>query len=412
MTLLRNLIVASLVFSFGTSSAQMKDYNFYRELEKPTDQWHKIVLPTSLDQHLSQEMFDLRVYGITASGDTIEAPYLMEVANKVETRNQVSYSVLNSSFNKEAYFFTLDLGSKQLINELELFFGTTNFDWDITIEGSDDQNEWLTVVDNYRILSISSDAVSFRYSKVSIPTSNYRFYRVTIPTSEDPVFRTAQVSEYSREVAQFNPLPTTILSQSENPNSKRTSVHAKTASPQLINRIQLHVQDTVDYYRQLTIKTITDSVKTEKGWVYNYRTIGGGVLNSFDDRIFDIGYAKAHQLIFEIANQDNAPLTISKVEAFSLKRELHVRFDQPATYYLTYGKTNPRSPRYDLQNFRKRIPTSMSSLSLGEEMTIAHDPIEVTSPLFENKIWLWVVMGIVVLILGWFSIGMLKGGER
>lgn len=412
MTLLRNLIVASLVFSSGFSSAQMKDYNFYRELEDPTDQWHKIVLPPSLDQHLSPEMFDLRVYGITASGDTVEAPYLMEVANKVETRNQVSYSVLNSSFNQEAYFFTLDLGSKQVINELELFFGVTNFDWDIAIEGSDDQQEWKTVVENYRILSISSDAVSYRYSKVAIPTSNYRYYRVAIPTTEDPVFRNAQVSEYTREAAQFNSLPTTIVSQSENPKNKRTSVRVKMASPQLINRIQLHIQDTVDYYRQLTIKTITDSVKTEKGWVYTYRTIGGGVLNSFDDRTFDIGYAKAHQLVFEIANQDNAPLTISNVEAFGLKRELHVRFDQPATYYLTYGKSNPRAPRYDLQNFKKRIPTRMSALSLGEEMTIAHDPIVLPSPLIENKIWLWIVMGVVVLILGWFSIGMLKGTEK
>lgn len=411
MILLRKLFVAFLIFSPSLLMAQMNEYNYYRELGDPSEQWHKIELPPALDQHLSKEMFDLRVFGITTSGDTVEAPYLMEVANKVETRIQVSYNVLNSSYTDDTRFYTLDLGSKQAINELELFFGESNFDWDISVEGSDNQQQWFTIIEDYRILSISNHSTSFRYTTVSIPSSNYRYYRLSIPASEDPLFRNAQVSEFNKKEAKFHNFSTKITSNEVDKEMKKTVVKAKTSSPQIINTIQLEVEDSIDFYRQLTIKAITDSVKTEKGWVYQYRTIGGGVLNSFDDQRFEVGHVKAQELVFEIANQDNAPLTISNAMTFGLKRELRVRFDQPATYYLVYGNPNPRVPRYDLQNFKNRIPTSMSALSLGEEMTIAHDPIENPSPLFENKMWLWIVMGVVIVILGWFSISMLKGGE-
>jgi len=51
----------------------------------------------------------------------------------------------------------------------------------------------------------------------------------------------------------------------------------------------------------------------------------------------------------------------------------------------------------------------MQSLELGGEQLILKTPVEVVSPLFENKWWLWGIMGAIVLLLGWFSVGMLKG---
>ena len=47
-----------------------------------------------------------------------------------------------------------------------------------------------------------------------------------------------------------------------------------------ISYVKLNISDKVDYYRPFTLNYISDSVRTEKGWRYNYRTLSSGTLNS------------------------------------------------------------------------------------------------------------------------------------
>jgi hypothetical protein len=163
-----------------------------------------------------------------------------------------------------------------------------------------------------------------------------------------------------------------------------------------------------DYYRPVTIKYLTDSIKTEKGWIYNYRTLTSGVLNSISKNELKATSRVIKKLKIIIHNQDNQPLDINNIQVKGYTHELIARFTEPATYFLTYGNKNARRPTYDIQKFKEKIPTALTTLEVGNQTIIQKADATTTSPLFENKIWLWGIMGLLILVLGGFSLKMIK----
>jgi hypothetical protein len=86
---------------------------------------------------------------------------------------------------------------------------------------------------------------------------------------------------------------------------------------------------------------------------------------------------------------------------------LLVRFTEPAAYFLTYGNKKATKPTFDIERFVSKVPETLTVLTLGNEQKI--DKKDTTkAPLFKNKIWLWLLMGIIILVLGWFSIKMMN----
>jgi hypothetical protein len=85
-----------------------------------------------------------------------------------------------------------------------------------------------------------------------------------------------------------------------------------------------------------------------------------------------------------------------------------VRFLEPADYYLVYGNKNAEQTNFDLTHFIEKIPANLSEISLGTEQIIPQKSENLTKPLFENKMWLWLIMGIIILLLGFFTLKMMK----
>ncbi len=55
-----------------------------------------------------------------------------------------------------------------------------------------------------------------------------------------------------------------------------------------------------------------------------------------------------------------------------------------------------------------RIPDSLTNLIVGNEVQIEKEGVSKTEPLFKDKNWLWAVMAIIMILLGWFSVKMIK----
>jgi hypothetical protein len=108
-----------------------------------------------------------------------------------------------------------------------------------------------------------------------------------------------------------------------------------------------------------------------------------------------------------IDNQDNAALRIQSVSVKGYDHQLIARFDTPATYYLAYGNKNAVKPDYDIERFVDSIPTSLTPLMLGHEQIIKRESARPDKPLFENKMWLWAIMGIIIILLAWFTLKMI-----
>ena len=87
---------------------------------------------------------------------------------------------------------------------------------------------------------------------------------------------------------------------------------------------------------------------------------------------------------------------------------LVARFPQSAAYYLVYGNSEVGQPNYDLDRFTSRIPETLARLELGDEQEIEKMDQGLTQPMFQNKVWLWAIMTVIILSLGWFTVRMMR----
>jgi len=243
---------------------------------------------------------------------------------------------------------------------------------------------------------------------LSFPDSKYQYYRILIPTSKKPILSSATIFLKKTKDASYINYKISKTKQQENQQNNTSIIDISLENPVAVSNLYVEVRDTFDYYRPITIKYLTDSIKTEKGWISNYKILTTGTLSSVEKNDFNFKSTTAQKLKIIIQNNDNEPLSLSDFNVQGYKHELLVRFNETATYYLVYGNKNSFKPKYDIMQFLDKIPNNLNELKLLEEMPILKQQPTKKSPLFENKVWLWVIMGVIILVLGWFSLKMMN----
>ncbi|MGE0077160.1 MAG: DUF3999 family protein [Bacteroidales bacterium] len=397
-----------LLFICLNSYGQIDKYGYKRELKGVSEQWHRIVLPDDLFGKVNGDFSDIRIYGITSSGDTIEAPYIIKQAAEKVLSKDVSFKIINRSYNENGYFFTFEVPTKQDINRINLDFGQSNFDWRLKLEGSNNQQEWFTIVENYRVLSIKNAETDYRFTAITFPNSKYRFFRVFVVSDEQPVLNDASIKLYEVTDGKLKDYGVKAINVENVKQSKQTVIDIELNTLLPVCYLKVNVKETYDFYRPISIRYLTDSVKTEQGWRYNYFTLTTGTLSSLEDNIFRFTSAVASKFKVVINNYDNNPLTVEGCDLKGYEYDLVARFTSPASYYLVYGNQFAAEPRYDIGEFAERIPSDLRVLQLGDEIKIGKVEKNKRAPLFKDKMWLWGIMALIILILGWFSVRMIK----
>jgi hypothetical protein len=399
-----------LLYSY-TSFGQVEQYDYKRELKGISGPWHKIVLPNEIFGKVSQDLSDIRIFGITAASDTIESPYLLRQTVEEISSKEVAFKTLNASRNEKGYFYTFEIPTTEAINQIKLEFKQQNFDWRLRLEGSQNQQEWFTIVEDYRILSINTELTDFEFTKLSFQNSIYQFFRLFIDSKEKPDLTDASIAQYEISDGTYRNYTIKKTLVNENKQLKQTEIDIELQLPVPISKINFGVSYAFDFYRPITIQYLVDSFKTEQGWKYNYSTLATGTLNSMEENDFKFNSRTIQKLKILIHNQDNQALTIDSIEVKGYVHELVARFNEPAIYFLAYGSSNTISPTYDINRFTDKIPENLIALEIGEEKAIVKEKIPETTPLFQNKNWLWAIMAVLILLLGWFSVKMMQKKE-
>jgi len=397
-----------LLFNCSFSYGQIDQYNYRRELKGISELWHNIILPDEIFGKTTNDLTDIRIFGITAGNDTIETPYLLRIATESALNKDVSFRALNTSHNDEGYYFTFEIPTIEAINQITLEFKQNNFDWQIKLEGSQNQNDWFTVIENYRILSIKNEVTDYKFTKLSFPSSKYRFFRLCIDSKEKPELTSARISQYEIIEGSFRNYAIRKLNVQENRETKQTEIDIELQMPVKVSQLKIDVNGSFDYYRPITIKYLTDSIKTEKGWNYNYSTLTSATVNSIEKNEFQFSSTTAQRLKILIHNQDNQPLSIDTIQIKGFVHEIVARFTEDASYFLTYGNNNAQRPNYDIDRFADKVPMTLTALKLGNELSFEKEKAPMSTPLFKNTTWLWIIMGLIILVLGWFSIKMMR----
>lgn len=407
MKLKINFLLFSILLTANGLFAQMNRYNYLREINGVSETWHSINLPDEVFGKVSPNFNDFRIYGITKT-DTIEIPYILNIASEKQTDEKIDFSTINSSIKAGIYFFTFEISSEKTINEIQLNFKQENFNALVNLEGSQDNSEWFSILNDYRILSIKNDETDYKFTNIKFPNSKYQYVRLSIKSDKklDLIAAETQISTF--ESPDFKTYKVEKFSATEDKKYKKTILDIDFSQPLPISFLSFTIKENVDYYRPITIKYLADSIKTEKGWKYNFITLETNVLSSLENNDVSFQSTIAKKLRVEIENFDNRPLKIEGVIAKGYTHKIVARFAETADYYLVYGNEKANKPNYDISKFTTNIPENISEVNLSEEKTIDKKEDSKTSPLFENKLWLWIIMGIIICILGWFTLKMIQ----
>jgi hypothetical protein len=404
----RNSFVCLLILSALVGYGQKKGFNYNREISAiGTEAYYALTLPQDLFRHCNNDFSDLRLYSINAN-DTIENPYVVRIRRKQVSSRDFTLPEFNRSYKDKILYVSFELPPNTGLTNIDLTFGETNFFANVNIEGSDDRKNWFSIVSDQKIFSVENQHENYRYTRVNFPTIKYPFIRLSVKSDRELTYKATTFK--SEEIIPGEFLPVNLSwKTSEERSQKQTIVDVTLEYSQPVSFIQLIAQTGKDFYRHCHVQILTDSVKSEKGWIKNFRTVTDGYATSFYDNIFELNNQTGKHVRFIIDNLDNEPIQITGVRASGPVVKLISQL-KPGANYLFYGNTSISFPRYDIQYFERKIPTSIPELTLGNEIDIS---IETASknPLFQNTLWLWAIIVVVIGVLGFFTMRMMKVKE-
>ncbi|MES2455476.1 MAG: DUF3999 family protein [Bacteroidota bacterium] len=390
--------------------AQTAGYKYKRPLSRTNKTWQVSKLPVELLSQAQQDFGDLRIFGIKGK-DTIEVPYLLRQRSDQVTLKEFPFAQINESSGDGGHYFTFQSPetNASVINQIKLEFKQDNFDWKVLLEGSNDDRSWFTISRNYRILSIKNTGTDYQFTTLNFPDSKYQYYRISLQSPEKPDLRSAKIARADTVKGVYHTVKPRAMEIKNDRETKETIINLDLNGLVPVSLVRIQVNSTFDFYRNFRIEYATDSVQTDKGMQYNYTNLYSGILTSLEKTEFSFSNTIAARLRVVIENNDNAPLQIGQVLLKGNTFELTARFDYFSyNYSLYYGNANVSSPNYEITKFEDKIPSILDTADVGNEQNNPSYTVKTSKPLFENKIWLWALMTIIMIILGGFSYKMLK----
>jgi hypothetical protein len=390
----------------------MSRFEYKREIQGTKGLWNAIEIPDPVYGKTAKDLSDIRIYGITSKNDTIEAPFFFAKNDNKLISTESVFNLINQSKNGRRFFFTFQQTEDKTINQILLNFEQRNFDWRLKLEGSMDQYDWFTIVENYRILSIKNDLTNYQFNKIVFPDSKYKYYRIGIATDIKPELRLSKMILQEKGKGKLINYAIKRVHISQDKKRLQTIIDIELITPVPVSNLKIKIKDNIDYYRPMMIESLVDSFKTDKSWYFNYVPAQSDIiLSSIDNRDIEFESCITNKLKITIDNQNNQPLNFDKFEVRGYKNILIARLNVPARYFLCYGIKDSKKPSYDIEQFGYKNTELANKATPGNEEFVNPAKQAETEPIFTSKSWLWGVMILIILILGWFTFRMMKKGE-
>ena len=254
MTLKIKLLTGLFIGFTALCSAQIETYNYKRALNNVSNEWHKLTLPDAVFGKVNSNISDLRIYGITIEKDTVEAPYFLRVLSEKVVHKTIPFEIINKTKDKNGYYFTFQVDAEDTINQIQLNFNNQNFDWKVELQGTQNQQEWFTILEDYRILSIKNETTDFKFTTLNFPNAKYQYFRLFVKHSEQPKLQSAQLNKYETTDGSYINYNIKKLKIIEDKKLKSTIVNLELEQPVALSQLNIDVSNTFDFYRPLKIE--------------------------------------------------------------------------------------------------------------------------------------------------------------
>lgn len=408
------IVLISVLFAFRVS-AQLNTYDYYREIKPVSENgFYKLKIGSGvIDRPGHYRVFEI-------GKDTLEVPHIIEeYDNSTYDKSYFRYlNIVDKSYiaNKSSYA-TLVVDSGLTYSSVYLNFSAPEFFKNVTLEGSDDNKNWKTIIENEKVFHYFRPPFDHYYrNKISFSPVTFKYIRVITEDNDSPkldissayIPLTEEVSNGDGEL-----LPTGLI-RTEDKEKKQTVIECSFRRMYFIGCLQIKVENEMPYRREVEVEFLTQNTGNDK-WVVFGRSV---ISSSSSNKIYFKNYSsrdenfKTIKMRIIIHNLDDRPLGNIAIDAFTHEEILKCKLEKDKKYVLAYGKNNDALPQYDLQYFKNAIPLNLKYVETDAEKKISHAIPVVQEPLFGNKLWIWIALTAGVLLIGIFTLKLLKQEDK
>lgn len=397
-----------LLFFLGASTGWSQKFDYETTVNPVSvSGFQRIELSAEILGKLNSSKGDLRLYSNTGE----EIPYIIQKEKATASYSLFKeYEIIDRKTFKDsisALVFTNPNRNK--INNFSLSVQNTDVRKRARLSGSNDQENWYVIKNDYLLHSLSSSNTLSEVKILNFPLSDYAFFKLEIDDSESLPINIQKIGFYDYEsisgsLSQFK-VP--IVSQKD--SNRISYIHISNTEKMYAEKLELFVSG-ADYYQRYAtlLEKKTRFTKRKKEETY-FESIGSININSNNTNTIDLHGIEFTDLYLEIDNKDNQPLHVDSVLGVFLNHYLVADLNPEKSYILKFGSEKIRSPQYDLVNFTNKIPNEIALIKCGPITSLRPQKAEKSKPgIFENPYTIWIVLGFVGLILGYVSFKMIK----
>jgi hypothetical protein len=409
--ILKTCLVCCAVFSCLFVNGQNDQFRQLYEIQNGDQAWNTIMLSDEVLRNTKRDLSDIRIWHFNPEGDTLEAPYFIEELKSKTIQNNLVSSVINERFENGVYSFVLALDAKSetpLTRTVKLGFNDQNFHWFATIRGSQDLKVWQLISEKNELVAVSNQYTDYKFTTLNFEPVQYAYIKVEFACDQKPDLSNAQVSFYTKESPKRSAKNVHALQQEE--DEKQSVISLALDGQQLINTLNIGFEDTIDYYRRISVDYLYDVIQTEKGEKEVYKALTTALASSAEPCQFNFENVLTNKLKLTIANYDDLPLTVNQAQVFGSLYKLTYRGIGSGTYAIAFKNDVIRAPNYDLNNFRDNVPQDIPLAKIGKQMPRSIETKE--TPSEPSDWWLWLILIPAVLLMGWFSVKMMKSANE
>ncbi|WP_456461758.1 hypothetical protein [Reichenbachiella sp.] len=383
-------------FAFEAPIAAVSDSGYYR-----------IALSPELMGQAQIDLSDVRVYDHTGE----EQAYLIRQERAVSTQSLFKeYEIIDKAYKEDAISHLIFSNpDKRPIDNVSFLVKNTEVKKRARLSGSDDQENWYVIKDNYLLHAMQSQEETSEMKMLNFPLSDYAYFKLEINDNWRLPINILKVGYYDRQSVKGLTTSFDCPISKQKDTLKTSSIQVVFPQPMYMEQLEFSLSGEDYYLRSASVKVKREGIDRKKNSYEYFETLATFELNSNSENAVAFNGTVVQELLIEIDNRDNHPLKVESIKASFLSKYVVSELLPQMKYALKLGNESLRRPDYDLKAFASQIPNDIPRVDHGAMVDIrpAEDPA-VVSGFWGNKYLVWFVIAIVGFGLTYISLKMVK----
>lgn len=401
-------LIKSLVLSILGIATSFSQHQVEGSLQLPQKEGlNKIMISHTLRAYAKPNLGDLRIY----DSNKHQVPYYLEQAiTNIEKDNFKAFDIISSSKVKDSNSTYVFLNPKKTLKQVVLQIANYSGFKYYNILGSNDLKQWYGITNKQYLSNLNNISNTEVYKSISFPLCSYKYLKIvfndvkTLPINLLNVGQSTQNSKATiREqipISNFEIIPLKT--------AKKTQIKIEFTIPEIVNSIDLKI-NAPEFYNRKAILYYLKPTKKDHKEILEKQLVKRFYFNSSQNSIIDFSDTKAKIFYIEITNQDNPALSISKANCYQNSLFAVANLKKAEKYTITSGSPSLNKPKYDIAFFKNNTTLDTPILKIKETTLIkTPKPTKATLSFWQQKWFLWLAIGLAVLIVGFVVSGLLK----